>query len=374
MRSTMGLILTGGPKNELKELSSIRSSSAIPVAGKYRAIDFTLSNMVNSGITNVGVITQYSYRSLMDHLGSGKEWDLDRKKDGLFVFSPSLGTEQNSGWYKGSTDSMYNNLSYLNRSVEDYVLIAQGYSIYKMDYSEMLDEHIRKEADITMVYRKMDDVPREELAQLGIMEVAENGRVTDLREKPRDPSSDIASLGIYILKRTLLIELLEEAVSHGGYDFVIDVLIRKLYTLKIYGYEFKGYWRSISSVQAYYRCNMEMLDPDRLYDLFLRNGKIYTKVKDETPAKYNEEANVTNSIVADGCIIEGTVVNSVLFRGVTIEKNTYIKDCILMQGTRVCENAQLFNVITDKNVVISRDKQLRGDSSWPVIVGKDVKV
>ena len=373
MRSTMGLILTGGIKNELKDLSSIRSSAAIPVIGKYRAIDFTLSNMVNSGITNVGVITQYSSRSLMDHLGSGKEWDLDRKKDGLFVFTPSLGSEH-SGWYKGTADSMHSNISYLLRSGEEYVLIAQGYSVYKMDYTSLLDEHIKNKADITMVYRKMDDIPQEELTQLGIMEISDNGRVTDLREKPNNPSSDIASLGIYLLKRTLLIELLEESVTHGGYDFVIDVLIRKLYTLRIFGYEFSGYWRCLTSVLSYYRCNMEMLEPERLYDLFNRNGKIYTKVKDETPAKYNEEANVTNSIVADGCIIEGTVVNSVLFRGVTIEKNTYIKDSILMQGTRVCENAQLFNVITDKNVVILRDKQLRGDSSWPVIVGKNVVV
>ncbi|MDD4495575.1 MAG: glucose-1-phosphate adenylyltransferase subunit GlgD [Eubacteriales bacterium] len=373
MRSTMGIILTGGLKNELKELSAIRSGSAIPVAGKYRAIDFTLSNMVNSGITNVGVITQYSSRSLMDHLGSGKEWDLDRKKDGLFVFSPSLGNDR-SGWYKGTADSIYDNLSYLQRSEQEYVLIAQGYCVYKMDYTGLLEAHVNSSADITLVYRKMDDFPRDELTGMGILEIAESGRVADFREKPLEPATNIASLGIYLMKRTMLISLLQESASHGGYDFVIDILIRKLYSLNIKGYEFKGYWRNLTSVQNYYRCNMEMLEPSRLYELFVKDGKIYTKVKDEAPAKYNEEAEVTNSIVADGCFIEGTVKNSVLFRGVTVHKGAVVEDSILMQGTKVEEGARLCHVITDKNVVISRDKQLKGDLSWPVTVGKNIKV
>lgn len=373
MRSTMGIILTGGGKHELQELSAIRSSSAIPVAGKYRAIDFTLSNMVNSGIKNVGVITQYSSRSLLDHLGSGKEWDLDRKKDGLFIFSPSLGSE-NSGWYKGSADSIYHNLSYLLRSDEEYVLIAQGYSVYKMDFTELLEAHIRQAADITIVYRKMDDYPVEELHQMGVIKLDGNGRVIDFMEKPLDPKTNIASLGIYILKRALLISLLQESAAHGAYDFVIDILIKKLDILKIYGFEFAGYWRNLGSVQLYYRCNMEMLNPDIMYDLFIKGGKIYTKVKDESPAKYNDEADVTNSVVADGCFIEGKVVNSVLFRGVTIERGAVVSDSILMQGTKIQGNAMLKYVITDKNVVISRGKQLMGDINCPVIIGKNMIV
>ncbi|MDD4189410.1 MAG: glucose-1-phosphate adenylyltransferase subunit GlgD [Eubacteriales bacterium] len=373
MRSTMGIILTGGGKHELQELSAIRSSSAIPVAGKYRAIDFTLSNMVNSGIRNVGVITQYSSRSLMDHLGSGKEWDLDRKKDGLFIFSPSLGAE-NSGWYRGSADSIYHNLSYLLRSDEEYVLMAQGYSVYKMDFEELLEAHIKKAADITIVYRKMDDYPVGELRQMGIIKLGEDEKVVDLMEKPLDPSTNIASLGIYILKRSLLISLLQESAAHGAYDFVIDILIKKLNILKICGFEFKGYWRNLGSVQLYYRCNMEMLDPSLMYDLFIKGGKIYTKVKDESPAKYNEEADVTNSVIADGCFIEGKVVNSVLFRGVTIERGVTVSDSILMQATKIKENASLKYVITDKNVVVTSGKQIMGDKNFPVIINKNIIV
>lgn len=373
MRSTMGIILTGGGKHELQELSEIRSSSAIPVAGKYRAVDFTLSNMVNSGIRNVGVITQYRSRSLLDHIGSGKEWDLDRKNDGLFIFSPSLGNE-NSGWYKGSADSIYHNLSYLLRSDEEYVVVAQGYSVYKMDFTELLEAHLRHSADITIVYRKMDDYPVEELRQMGILKVDEDERVVDMLEKPLNPTANTASLGIYILKRSLLISLLQESAAHGAYDFVIDILIKKLNILKIYGFEFKGYWRNLGSVQLYYRCNMEMLDPNVMYDLFIKGGKIYTKVKDESPAKYNDEADVTNSVIADGCIIEGRVVNSVLFRGVTIERGVFVSDCILLQGTKIQENASLKYVITDKNVVISRDKHIMGDINCPMIIGKNMVV
>jgi len=302
MTNTMGLILSGWKKPALKDLSYKRSVSAIPFGGKYRAIDFILSNMVNSGIKNVGVLTQYSFRSLMDHLGSGKEWDLDRRYDGLFIFPPTVSDEE-SGWYKGSADAMYHNLSFLKRSNEEYVVIAQGNGIYKMQMADMLQYHIDKNADITLAYRKMYDYATEELSSLGIIRIDEDSRITDLQEKPLNPQSDLASIGVYMLRRTLLISLLEECIAHGNYDFVKDIMIRKLDSLNIYGYEFRGYWRNISSVRNYYRCSMEVLDPEIREELFIRNGKIYTKVKDEAPAKYNEEAEVTNSIVADGCFI-----------------------------------------------------------------------
>lgn len=373
MTDTMGLILTGWKKHKLKDLSTIRSSSAIPVGGKYRAIDFVLSNMVNSGITNVGVLTQYSFRSLMDHLGSGKEWDLDRRYDGLYIFPPSLAGDD-SGWYRGSADAIYNNLSFLKRSNEEYVIIAQGNGIYKMLFDDMLKFHIEKNAEITMACRDMSDLPPEELSQLGIVNIDENGRIIDLQEKPLNPETKIGSMGVYIIKRERLISLLEECIAHGDYDFVKDIIIKKLDSLGVYGYKFNGYWRSFSSIQMYYRCNMEMLDPELRMQLFVENGKIYTKVKDEAPSKYNEEAEVTNSIVADGCIIEGIVENSVLFRGVTVEKGAVIRNSIVMQGSHIGENACLDYAILDKNVVMSRGKQLKGEPSWPIVVGKNAVV
>lgn len=373
MKNAMGIVLSGGKNNRLKELSTIRSVAAIPVGGKYRAIDFTLSNMVNSGVKNIGVLTQYSFRSLMDHLGSGKEWDLDRRNDGLFVFPPYLSGDD-SGWYRGTADAMYNNITYLKRSNEEYVIITHGNCVFKMNFDDMLDYHKAKDADITIAYRVMDDFSPEELCLLGLMSIDEEGKVQDMQEKPQHPWTNTGSMGIYIIKRELLIYLLEESAARGNYDFVKDILIRNIGMLKIFAYKFDGYWRNLSTIQLYYRCNMEMLNPVIRSQLFLENGKIYTKVKDETPAKYNEEADVKNSIVGDGCIIEGIVENSVLFRGVTVKRGAVVKDSIVMQGASIEENASVQNAILDKNVVITWGKQLKGELNWPMIVGKDVRV
>ncbi|MDP4094099.1 MAG: glucose-1-phosphate adenylyltransferase subunit GlgD [Bacillota bacterium] len=373
MSSVMGIILTGGKNPNMKELVALRTSAAIPVGGKYRAIDFVLSNMVNSGITNVGVITQYSFRSLMDHLGSGKEWDLDRRNEGLFIFPPSLSSDD-TGFYRGSADAMYKNLTFLRRSNEEYVLIAQGNCIYKMNFQGMLDEHIDKNADITIAYRVMDDFLPEEMSSLGVIDLDADGRIADFQEKPLHPKTRNGSMGIYLIKRSVLISLLEECSAHGNYDFVKDVLIKKINELNIHGYKFDGYWRNLSCIKTYYKCNMELLDPEIRKQVFIENGKVYTKVKDEAPAKYNEEAEVRNSVVADGCIIEGDVENSVLFRGVVIKRGAVIRNSIIMQGSMVSENVLLENVILDKEVNITPGKSLKGDTNWPVVVGKKVVV
>ncbi|AGC69027.1 glucose-1-phosphate adenylyltransferase GlgD [Thermoclostridium stercorarium subsp. stercorarium DSM 8532] len=373
MYSMMGIILTGGKNNRLKELSAGRSISAVPFGGKYRAIDFALSNMINSGIRNVGIPTQYNFHSLIDHLGSGKEWDLDRKNDGLFILPPCL-SEYGTGWYRGNADAMYSNLTFLNRSNEEFVLINQGYAIYNMNYTDMLKHHVDKDADITIACRHMTDFPKEYLCALGIVETDTDMRITDMQEKPLNPKSDFASMGVYIIKRKLLISLLEESAAHGYYEFVRDIIIKKVNELRLYAYEFKGYWRPLCNIQLYYMANMELLNPEIRYELFEKNGKIFTKVKDEPPAKYNDEAVVKNSIVADGCIIEGHVENSILFRGVKIKRGAVIKDSIIMQDSVVCENALLDCCILDKSVIITAGKQLKGDKNWPLIVGKNVVV
>lgn len=373
MINAMGLILSGGKNDRLKELSTIRSVAAIPVGGKYRAIDFTLSNMVNSGVKNIGIPTQYSFRSLMDHLGSGKEWDLDRRTDGLFIFPPYLSGDD-SGWYRGTADAMYNNLTFLKRSNEEYAIITHGNCVFKMNFEEMIEYHKAKEADITIAYRVMDDFSKEDLSLLGLLSIDETGKVNDMQEKPQNPWTNTCSMGIYILKRELLIYLLEESAARGNYDFVKDILIRHMGMLKIFAYKFNGYWRNLSTIQLYYKCNMELLNPEIRQELFIEGGKVYTKVKDETPAKYNEEADVTNSIIADGCIIEGTVQNSVLFRGVTVKRGAVIKDSIVMQGTTLEENSSIQNTILDKNVIITSGKNIKGDLNWPIIVGKNIRV
>jgi glucose-1-phosphate adenylyltransferase len=369
MHSTLGIITTGGRNEQMKDLSAIRSVSATAFGGRYRAIDFVLSNMVNSGINKVGVVTQYSYRSLMDHLGSGKEWDLDRRNGGLFFFPPYL-EGVGSGWYRGTADGMYSNMSFLRRSTEDYVLIATGNCIYKTNYTEMLENHIETGADISLLYRDMNDINPQELPHYGIVQLDEKGCIADLREKPLHPIGTLASLGVYILKRTLLMELLEEAESHGHYDFVKDIFIKKIGVLNMCAYEFKGYWRSMSSIPLVYNTNMDLLNPAIRKELFDDDFPVFTKVKDETPSKFNEEAKVSNSIIADGCIIEGIVENSVLFRGVKVAKGTHIKDSIIMQDTVVEENANLQYVILDKEVVITAGKELKGEETYPMVVSK----
>lgn len=373
MNSTLGIIITGGKNEKLKELAWKRSVSAVPYGGRYRAIDFVLSNMINSGINKVGVLTQYSYRSLMDHIGSGKEWDLDRRRGGLFLFPPYLSGD-NSGWYKGSADGLYHNSTFLRRSNEEFVLMTTGNCIYKMTYDKMLQEHIDSGADITILYRDMSDLEPEELKHLGILNFDKDNRLIEMYEKSPKPKGTLASLGVYIIRRKLLIDLLEESASQGYYDFVRDILIKKLDQLVIKGYRFEGYWKAMHSISMFYKANMDLLNPKVREELFMNDGRVFTKVKDETPAKYNEEAEVKNSIIADGCIIEGTVVNSVLFRGVKVSQGVVIKDSIIMQDTTILNGAQLTNVILDKEVVVGENKILKGEDSYPFIVGKGTKI
>jgi glucose-1-phosphate adenylyltransferase len=253
-------------------------------------------------------------------------------------------------------------------------LISQGNSVFKMLFDDLYEYHINKNADITIVCREMKDMSHGDLSQLGILSVEDTGRVIDMQEKPLSPNGNLGSMGIYFIKRSLLITLLEESAAHANYDFVLDILIKKLDTLKIFAYEFEGYWRSLNTIRSYYRCNMEFLQPRLNHHLFIENGKVYTKVKDEAPAKYNEEAEVKNSIIADGCIIEGVVENSVLFRGVAVKKGAVVRDSIVMQGSCIEPMAMLQNVILDKNVVITEGKLLKGEENWPVIVGRRVRV
>lgn len=373
MSRVMGLILTGGKNNRLKELSMERSISAVPFGGKYRAIDFTLSNMVNSGIVNVGVLTQYNFRSLMDHLGSGKEWDLDRKNNGLFIFPPYL-SEFGTGWYKGSADAMYNNITFLERSDEEFVVIAQGYAIYNMDYLPMIEQHIESGADITIGCRSLKDFSVDEQRLLGMVDMDASKRITDFQEKPLKPNGSYCSMGLYVLRRVKLIELLQDCASHGMTEFVNDVLVRNVAKMDMRAYISEGYWRPLSTIQLYYKANMELLEPRIRMDLLMNRRKVFTKVKDEPPAKYNEEAVVRNAIIADGCIIEGVVENSVLFRGVKVNKGAVIRNSIVMQNSIIEEGVNLTHAILDKDVTITSGKQLHGDLEWPLIVGKGVRV
>ncbi len=354
----LGLILAGGRSDNLGLLTMKRASAAMPIFGKYRAIDFTLSNMVNSGIVKVGVLTQYNPRSLMDHLGSGKEWDLDRKTGGLFILQPYVSPEGNF-WYKGTADAIYQNMTLLRRGEEDFVLIGSGDHIYKIDFTEVYKFHFHKGADITLLVKDLDNTY--DLTQYGIVQMDDDGRILEVEEKPENPRGTVAFLGVYFLNKFLLMDLLYSFVPHGKTDLLLDIVIPNLKRLKVYGYKFNGYWRNIKkSVQEYYRANMDILKPRIREELFYRNGKVYTKLKDLPPPKFTGTAIVENSLISDGAIITGTVRNSVIFRGVRIKAGAVVENSIIMEGTVIEEGAMVHNAIIDKDSIVREERKVIG--------------
>ncbi|MBT1248488.1 MULTISPECIES: glucose-1-phosphate adenylyltransferase subunit GlgD [unclassified Thermosipho (in: thermotogales)] len=364
----LGLILAGGKSEKLGPLVYKRASAALPIGGKYRSIDFTLSNMVNSGIIKVGVLTQYNPRSLMDHLGSGKEWDLDRKKGGLFILQPYIGFS-GEYWYKGTADAIFQNMTILRRGEEDYVLIGSGDHIYKMNYNDLYLYHFSKGADITLVTKDLDD--SYDMREYGSVVVDDNMRILQFHEKVENPPSRKAFLGVYFMNKHLLMELLYSTVPNGGNDLLLDVILPRINELNVYAYDFKGYWRNIKKgVREYFKINMDIVCDRNVRDeLFYENGKVYTKIKDFPPAKFTANSSVKNSIVADGCIISGMVENSVIFRGVIVKAGAKVENSIIMQGTVIEEGAVVKNAIMDKDCLIREGQKVIGDFE-PVILEK----
>ncbi|MCJ7855216.1 glucose-1-phosphate adenylyltransferase subunit GlgD [Lachnospiraceae bacterium NSJ-143] len=364
----IGIILAGG-NNEMRlgDLTGLRAASAMPVGSCYRAIDFPLSNMSNSAVNKVAVITQYNSRSLHDHLSSSKWWDFGRKHGGLYVFTPYISSE-NSFWFRGTADSIYQNISFLERSNESYVVIASGDSIYKMDYRKVIEYHKNKGADITVVCKEMYD---RDLTKFGIMQLNSDGRIMEFEEKPIEPQTNIASLGIYIISRTLLIDLLNEIVPEGRFDIVKDIIIRFRRKLNICAYKFDGYWSSVGSgIMEYYNTNMDFLKCDIRRKFTKDFPYTFTKPKDEPPVKYNENADVSNAAIGGGSIINGKVEGSVLFRRVYVGENTVVKNSILMEGCYIGNNCVVENAILDKQVVVSDGRQVIGKENEPAVFKK----
>ena len=363
----IGIILAGGNNKLMRELTNKRATAAMPVAGSYRCIDFALSNMANSRIQKVAVITQYNARSLNEHLSSSKWWDFGRKQGGLFVFTPTI-TADSSYWYRGTADSLYQNLHFLKSSHEPYVVIASGDAVYKLDYDKVLQYHIEKKADITMVVKKLDD--RSDINRYGVVSMTEEGRITEIEEKPLETNLSTVSTGIYIVRRRLLIELLEKAAEEDRHDFVNDILIRYKNIKKIYGYKLESYWSNISTVDAYYKTNMDFLNNDVRKYFFKEYPDIYTKVDDLPPAKYNNGANVRNSLVSSGCIINGTVENSVLFKKIYVGNNSVIKNCIILNDAYIGDNAYIENCIMEEGSTIKANSRFVSENG-PLVVVED---
>ena len=345
----IGIVLAGGNNRMMRELTNKRAIASMPVAGSYRAIDFALSNMSNSHIQKVAVITQYNARSLNEHLSSSKWWDFGRKQGGLYVFTPTI-TAESSSWYRGTADSLYQNIDFLKSSHEPYVVIASGDGIYKLDYNKILQYHIEKKADVTVVVKKLDN--RADIGRYGVVALTDEGRITDIDEKPLETNLSTVSTGIYVVRRRLLIELLEKAAEEDRYDFVRDILVRYRNIKKIYGY---------------------MLDTDFLKrdvrDYFFKQyPDIYSKVEDLPPAKYNYGANVSNSLVSCGCIVNGTVENSVLFKKIYIGNNAVVKNSIIMNNAYIGDNAYIENCIVESNSTIKANSRYVGENGVKIVI------
>lgn len=364
----IGIILAGGNNHRMRDLSSKRAIAAMPVAGSYRAIDFALSNMSNSHVQKVAVLTQYNSRSLNEHLNSSKWWDFGRKQGGLYIFTPTV-TADNNFWYRGTADSIYQNLDWLKQSHEPYVVIASGDGIYKMDYNKVLEYHIDKKADITIVCK---DMPvGTDMSRFGVVKSDEDGRIIDFDEKPMVTDVNTVSCGIYIIRRRQLIELIEKCAQEDRYDFVRDILIRYKNIKKIYSYKLDTYWSSIASVESYYETNMDFLKPEVRKFFLQEYPDVYSKVQDLPPAKYNAGSNVKNSLVASGCIINGTVENSVLFKKVFVGNNCVIKNSIILNDVYLGDNTYIENCIVESRDTIRANSRYVGEEGVKVVIEKN---
>lgn len=369
MNNVMAVVFTEDRSYKLDRLNDVRALSAIPFGGRYRIIDFTLSNLVNSGVTNVGVTTQYKYHSLIDHLMTGKPWDLSRKNYGMFVLPPNLMKEIDLSGIRNNTNVLKGIESYINHSEQEYVFIIEANSICNINLKDLYNFHLDNEADVSIVYYKEKTLERKQQL-IDEIEIDKNGNVKDIYIRPKINKSINSCLGIYLMKKTLLQELVEEQVTHNRTSNVIDVIVENLDKLKVMGYEFKGYAKRITDVNTYYESNMDLLNYEIRKELFLKSSKIMTKVKDNVPTIHHKGCKCSNSLIANGCNIKGEVKNSILFRGVTIEEGARVENCIIMQDTYVGKNAVLEHVIMDKDCVISEDRMLVGQPQYPFVIGK----
>ena len=370
MKDTMALIFAYQNDEPMKALTQKRSLSSVPDGGRYRIIDFALSNIVNSGITKVGIITRSHYQSLMDHLGSGKEWDLNRKRDGLFVLPPFSHMEgYQHGVYRGKMEALMNAEALIRRSNHEYVILSTADSVCNMTFNDALEYHKQKNADITIIYKRGKFERESNEDNSCFIQVDADGRVTDVAVNPVVERERL-SMGQIIIGKALLETLIWECNSYNAYSLHQDVLQKKVKDLRIYGYEYTGHYVRINSIASYFQANMALLKDEVREAIFYQDNKIYTKIRDEVPTLYCRDSEVRNSLVADGCIIEGTVENSIISRGVRIRKGAVVRNSIIMQSCEIQSGCQLDYTVADKDVVIRENRKLFGYEMYPMVLAK----
>ena len=374
IREAFGLVYAGEEITNLRELVDQRTVAALPIGGKYRTVDFPLSNMVNSDIRSIGVVVSRNYNSLMDHLGSGKEWDLSRKGEGLFILTP-FSLRENPGIYRGKVEALKSAMDYFRRVRQEYCILAGTTSIFNTDYDEMMRFHIESGADMTGLYHKVPASHHvDERYREVFFDLSAEGRVRGIEINPAQAILSERSLKSYIVRKDLLIHLVNESYAKGEYRFSENLLRNNVDRLRIMAFEHKGYVGMLRSVQTYFKVNMDLLEPETSRELFSGKNRIYTKTKDSVPAHYTKNAEVKRSLVANECVIEGRVENSVLFRDVYIGKGAKVRNSIVLPGSEIGDDSELDFVILDKNVTVRRRSRLVGNENYPVVIGKGGKV
>ena len=368
-----GIILSNIHNSAIPELTGIRTMASIPFGCRYRLVDFPLSNMVNSGITKIGIVTHNNYQSLMDHIGTGKDWDLARRSGGIKILPPFITTYEDSNGgrlYNTRLEALMGVTGFISRCKEDVIVISDCDGICNIDLQEVIDRHVETNAELTIVTRNvkgnMDIAPRSKVIVSG-----DDGRVVDVYSYLGNEQVSEISTNILVINRNFLLNVISDAGSHGYSNFYQDIVAKNLQRARIFSYKYEGIFIQITSLESYFRNSMSLLNTDVRKGLFNQeNRPIFTKLRNSAPTRYVDDAKVVNSYVADGCVIEGRVENSILFRGVTVGKGTVVKNCILMQDTVTGNNVSLNCVISDKNVVIREGRTLSGHESMPFFIGK----
>ena len=369
----VAMLLAGGQGSRLKALTTTVAKPAVSFGGKYRIIDFPLSNCTNSGIDTVGVLTQYQPLVLNEYIGTGESWDLDRKNCGAHVLAPYQ-AKRGARWYEGTANAIYQNIQFLNKYDSEHVLILSGDHIYKMDYSKMLAQHIDTDADITIA---VIDVPMEEASRFGIMSYDKNRRIFDFAEKPKQPKSNHASMGVYMFKKDVLVRMLTEddADPESEKDFGKNIIPKMLsLNMRVFAYQFEGYWKDVGTLKSLWEANMDLLGTDPVFALDGDNWKIYSGNNAYPPALFVKSSDVRNSIVTEGDIIAGTVKNSVIGEGVTIGEGAVVENSIIFGGTVIGAGSKISYAIVDENVTIGNGCVLGDGKSSPdriALVGRD---
>ena len=379
-KEMIAMILAGGQGSRLYALTQKLAKPAVPFGGKYRIIDFPLSNCVNSGIDTVGVLTQYEPHVLNAYIGSGQTWDLDRLRGGVYVLPPY--ESKKTEWYKGTANAIYQNIQFLEDYDPEYVLILSGDHIYKMDYNKMLQQHKETGADATIAVL---DVPLSEASRFGIMNCKPDGTIYEFEEKPKEPKSTLASMGIYIFTWKKLKEYLinDEANEQSSNDFGKDIIPAMLNNgEKLVSYRFKGYWKDVGTIESLWEANMDLLNPNIPIDLYDPDWKMYSRNPVLPPQYIGENANVENSMIAEGCIIDGNIDFSVIYEGVTIENGATVTDSIIMPGSVIKEGATVEYAIVGENSIIekgahigARPETVENRDDWGIaVIGNKITI